>query len=243
MPPLQKTNEWNVPVKKGPFVNFKERINIFLKHYLSGDTSSAVFWCFQCDIPWYSLQDYKSWSNQSCHPTSSMRLDCLDWLLCFWIFSSCILATWTSWGHGLIGAWLFNERSCKMQSRRPSQIERRLQYYLDDVSVKNESGTVRPQEHTSKNNCFSVWNVCTCRHLHAQEPPIYMYFSSSSVPYKEVACISPPFVPNEVSQECNEPKKSVPISCCKSEIWNPLHETSERLSAKLVWVDLTNPRQ
>ena len=49
--------------------------------------------------------------------------------------------------------------------------------------------------------------------------------------------------PNEVSQECNEPKMSVPISCCKSEIWNPLYETSERLSAKLVTVDLTNPSQ
>lgn len=30
----------------------------------------------------------------------------------------------------------------------------------------------------------------------------HIYFSSSSVPYKEVACISPPFVPHKVSQEC-----------------------------------------
>lgn len=95
----------------------------------------------------------------------------LDWLLCFWIFSSCILATWTSWGHGVIGDRLFNEQSyCKMQSRRPSEIGWRLQCYLDDASVKNESGTVRPQEHTSKNNCF-LFEMCLLAGIYMHKNP------------------------------------------------------------------------
>ena len=68
-----------------------------------------------------------------------------------------------------------------------------------------------------------------------------IYFSWSSMPYKEVARISPPFVPHEVPQECNGSKKTLPNFRCKSEIWNPLHETSKR-PANLCLVDLTNPR-
>ena len=208
-------------------------MNIFLKHYLSRDTSSLVLWCFQCHIPGYPLQEYKSWSNQSCHAISSMRL---DWLLCFWIFSSCILATWTSWGHGLIGARLFNERSdCKMQSRRPSEIERRLQCYLDDVSVKNESGTVRPQENKSKNNCFSVWNVFACRHLHAQEPPPYILLFIICALQRGCFCYI-----TSICSQWSFPRM-LPNFHCRSEIWNPLHKTSAK-TGETCLVDLKHPR-
>lgn len=47
-----------------------------------------------------------------------------------------------------------------------------------------------------------LFEMCLLAGIYMHKNPPYMYFSSSSVLYKEVACISPAFVPIEVSQEC-----------------------------------------
>lgn len=191
-------------------------MNISLKHYWSGDTSSLVLWCSQCDIPWYPLQNYKSWTNQSCHPISSMRL---DWLLCFWIFSSC--------GNvDFMGARLFDKRSyCKMQSRRYSQIERKLQYYLDDISVKNEPGTVRPQDCKAKTTVFRLKCVYLPASTCTRTPHIYTSLHHLCLT-KRLLAYHLHLFPMKFPK--NEAKKSVPNFCCNSEIWNPLHETSKK---------------